>query len=306
MTLGTRALGAPLNIWHDHSDAMSVRDAGWIQLFAENNQEAIDLHIQAFKIAEKLSCPMMVCVDGFILTHAIERVDVPDQKEVDAFLPPFEPIQVLDPKEPVSIGVVVGPDAYTEVLYLGHRKHIRALEVIDDVSKEFEAAFKREAGGLIRCYRTEDADEVLVAMGSLVGSIKDVVDEKRAQGQKVGVVSICSFRPFPTKEIHAALKNAKHIIVVEKALAPGQGGILATHVKMAMECCTSVATLISGLGGRPIFKKSLSDFIAKMAQKPDGEVHFLDLKTNIVERELERAPWMQKDDAKPRKLSGAA
>ena len=114
MTIGNRAIGAPINIWNDHSDSMSMRDAGWIQLYAETNQEALDLHIQAFRLAEELSCPVMVCMDGFILTHAYDRVDVPAQPEVDAFLPPYEPRQILDPRDPVSIGAMVGPEAFTE------------------------------------------------------------------------------------------------------------------------------------------------------------------------------------------------
>ena len=122
MTVANRAIGAPINIWNDHSDSMSQRDCGWIQLFAETNQEALDLHIQAFKLAEELSMPVMVCMDGFILTHAYERVDMPAQAEVDAFLPPYEPRQVLDPAEPVSIGAMVGPEAFMEVRYLAHAK----------------------------------------------------------------------------------------------------------------------------------------------------------------------------------------
>ena len=117
MTLGNRAIGAPINIWNDHSDAMSMRDAGWMQLFAETNQEAVDLHVQAFRLAEELSMPVMVCVDGFILTHAVERVDIPDQADVDAFLPPYDPVQVLDPKNPISIGAMVGPDAFPRYVF---------------------------------------------------------------------------------------------------------------------------------------------------------------------------------------------
>src|SRR5690242_18481182 len=115
MTIANRAIGAPINIWNDHSDAMSMRDAGWIQLYAESNQEALDLHIQAFRLAEELSMPIMVCMDGFILTHAYEQLDMPTQEQVDAFLPPFEPRQVLDPDEPVTIGAMVGPEAFMEV-----------------------------------------------------------------------------------------------------------------------------------------------------------------------------------------------
>ena len=127
MTIGNRAIGAPINIWNDHSDSMALRDAGWIQLYAETNQEAVDLHILAFRLGEELSCPVMVCVDGFILTHAVERLDVPTQAEVDAFLPPFEPVQVLDVEDPVSIGAMVGPEAFFEVRYLQHHKQQRAL-----------------------------------------------------------------------------------------------------------------------------------------------------------------------------------
>ena len=150
MTIGNRAIGAPINIWNDHSDSMSMRDAGWIQLYAETNQEALDLHIQAFRLAEELSCPVMVCMDGFILTHAYERVDVPTQEQVDAFLPPYEPRQILDPADPVSIGALVGPEAFTEVRYLAHHKQLRALGLIPQLAAAFNKGFGRNSGGLLR------------------------------------------------------------------------------------------------------------------------------------------------------------
>ncbi|MDH4324083.1 MAG: pyruvate ferredoxin oxidoreductase, partial [Betaproteobacteria bacterium] len=140
MTVANRAIGAPINIWNDHTDAMSQRDCGWIQLFAETNQEALDLHIQAFRLGEELSLPVMVCMDGFILTHAYERVDVPTQAQVDAWLPAFEPRQVLDPAEPVSIGAMVGPEAFMEVRYLAHVRQMRALELIPAWAEEFRGA----------------------------------------------------------------------------------------------------------------------------------------------------------------------
>jgi pyruvate ferredoxin oxidoreductase alpha subunit len=155
MTIGTRAIGAPINIWNDHSDAMALRDAGWIQLFAESNQEAADLHIIAFRLAEALSVPVMVCVDGFVLTHAFERVDVPEQTEVDAFLPPFVPVQLLDPAKPITIGALVGPEAFMEVKALAHQKVLRALELIPTLATQFEARFGRASGGLVRPYRCE-------------------------------------------------------------------------------------------------------------------------------------------------------
>ena len=147
MTLANRAVGAPINIWNDHSDAMAVRDAGWIQLFAETNQEAADLHVQAFRLAEQLSVPVMVNMDGFVLTHAVEEVDLPDPGVVDAFLPPYVPRQLLDPDDPMSIGAMVGPEAFTEVRYLARARQAEALEVIPRLSEQYEAMVGRSAGG---------------------------------------------------------------------------------------------------------------------------------------------------------------
>src|SRR5664280_609338 len=169
MTVANRAIGAPINIWNDHSDSMSQRDSGWLQLYAETNQEAVDLHVQAFRIAEQLSLPVMVCMDGFILTHAYEGLDVPAPSDVDAFLPPYEPRQVLDPSDPVSIGAMVGPEAFTEVRYLAHAKQMHALELIPQIGREFAARFGRDSGELVHPYRIEDADTVVVALGSVLG-----------------------------------------------------------------------------------------------------------------------------------------
>src|SRR5687767_6747035 len=224
MTVANRAIGAPINIWNDHTDSMSQRDCGWIQLFAETNQEALDLHIQAFRLAEELSLPVMVCMDGFILTHAYERVDMPTQQQVDAYLPEFSPRQLLDPNEPVSIGAMVGPEAFTEVRYLAHAKQMQALELIPDWADEFRRAFGRESGGLLHTYRMEDADTVVVALGSVLGTIKDTVDEMRNRGVRIGVLGISCFRPWPREAVQQALARAKRVIVLEKSLAVGIGG----------------------------------------------------------------------------------
>ena len=289
MTIGNRAIGAPINIWNDHSDSMSMRDAGWIQLFAETNQEAADLHIQAFKLAETLSCPVMVCVDGFILTHAYERVDIPEQNEVDAYLPPFEPVQVLDVAEPVSIGAMVGPEAFFEVRYLQHHKQQRALELIPQLAMEFKSRFGRDSGGLIRSYRCEDAETIVVALGSVVGTIKEAVDARRDAGQKIGVVSICSFRPFPLKEVRAALEHAKRVVVLEKCLAVGIGGIVSDGVRKALSgSALKGYTVIAGLGGRPIPMQSLVDLFQRAERDELEQLNFLDLNWNVINRELER------------------
>jgi pyruvate ferredoxin oxidoreductase alpha subunit len=289
MTLANRAVGAPINIWNDHSDAMAARDAGWVQLFAETNQEAADLHIQAFRLAEELSVPVMVCMDGFILTHATERVDIPMQDQVDAFLPPYEPRQVLDPNDPVSIGAMVGPEAFEEVRYLAHTRQQQALGYIGEIGEEFAEAFGRNSGGLVHPYRSADADVVVVAMGSVLGTIKDIVDRQRSAGLRVGALGITSFRPFPIDAVCEALKDARQVVVVEKAFSVGFGGVLSTDVAMALTgLAVPVATVVAGLGGRAITKASLQRVFEDAVGGEIGRLTFLDLNIALVERELAR------------------
>ena len=289
MTLGNRAIGAPINIWNDHSDAMSMRDAGWMQLFAETNQEAVDLHIQAFRLAEELSMPVMVCVDGFILTHAVERVDIPDQADVDAFLPPYDPVQVLDPQNPISIGAMVGPDAFTEVRFLQHYKQNLALRLLPEFAAEFKARFGRDSGGLLRTYRADDAELLVIAMGSVNGTIKDTIDEARAEGLRIGLVTLVSFRPFPTQMLRELLVGTKHVVVIEKSFAIGMGGQLAHNVDLALRNtphAPQVHSVIAGLGGRPITRQSLHQVLRRALMQPWEGAHFLDLNEQIVAKEL--------------------
>ena len=289
MTVANRAIGAPINIWNDHTDAMSQRDSGWLQLYAEDNQEAADLHVQAFKIAEELSLPVMVCMDGFILTHAVEVVDIPEEAKIRAFLPPFEPRQVLDPKHPLSIGAMVGPEAYTEVRYLAHHRQMQALDLIPQVQEEWKELFGRDSGGLVKPYRMEDADTVVVALGSVLGTIKDVVDERREQGEKIGVLGIVSFRPFPTEALREALAGISRVIVVEKAFSVGIGGIVGAHLRPALpDGDVSFFEVIAGLGGRPITKRSLHKMIDQAARDDLEPLTFLDLDQELVDKELAR------------------
>jgi pyruvate ferredoxin oxidoreductase alpha subunit len=289
MTIGNRAIGAPINIWNDHSDSMSMRDAGWIQLYADDNQEALDLHIQAFRLAEELSCPVMVCMDGFILTHAYDRVDVPTQAEVDAFLPPYLPRQILDPRDPVSIGAMVGPEAFTEVRYLAHHRQLRALGLIPQLAAEFATAFGRPSGGLIRPYRTEGAETIVVALGSVNGTIQEVVDEMRAEGTAIGSVSILSFRPFPLAVLREALRHAKRVVVLEKCLAVGLGGIVSDGVRKSLSGVVLHGyTVIAGLGGRAITRASLRKLFEDAGRDELQQVTFLDLDADLVSFELER------------------
>jgi pyruvate ferredoxin oxidoreductase alpha subunit len=289
MTVANRAIGAPINIWNDHSDSMSQRDCGWIQLFAESNQEAVDLHIQAFKLAEELSMPVMVCMDGFILTHAYERVDVPNQADVDAFLPPYEPRQVLDTSDPVSIGAMVGPEAFMEVRYLAHAKQLMALDVIPRIADEFAQRFGRNSGGLIRTYMTEDAETIVIALGSVLGTLKDTIDEMRADGIKIGVLGIQSFRPFPIAAVRAVLQGAKKFVVLEKSFSVGLGGVVSTDVRLAM---TGIGlkgyTVVAGLGGRSITKASLHRTLREAIADTLPQLTFMDLDWRIVNRQLER------------------
>jgi len=295
MTVANRAIGAPINIWNDHSDSLSQRDSGWMQLFAETNQEALDLHIQAFKLAEELSLPVMVCMDGFILTHAYERVDMPTQQQVDDYLPPYEPRQVLDPREPVSIGAMVGPEAFMEVRYLAHAKQMQALERIPQLAAEFKQIFGRDTGGLTHTYRAEDAETMVVAMGSVLGTIKDTVDEMRDDGHRIGVLGITSFRPFPLVQVRAALQHAKRVVVLEKSLAVGIGGILSTDVRMALSGIQLHGyTVVAGLGGRAITRKSLHKLFREAEQDALQPLTFLDLDWGVVNKQLARERDMRR------------
>jgi pyruvate ferredoxin oxidoreductase alpha subunit len=289
MTVANRAIGAPINIWNDHSDSMSQRDSGWIQLYAESNQEAVDVHIQAFRLAEQLSLPVMVCMDGFILTHAVERIELPAQDDVDQFLPPFEPRQLLDPADPITIGAMVGPEAFTEVRYLAHYKQMQALDLIPEISAAFEERFGRTSGGLLRRYRSHDADTIVVALGSVLGTIEEVIDDLREDGVRIGALGIKSFRPWPGREVRSALADAQRVIVLEKALSVGIGGIVSQNVHGALEGTgTRIHTAIAGLGGRPITKASLRRLFADAIGGRLSDTTFVDLNHELVERELQR------------------
>jgi len=292
MTVANRAIGAPINIWNDHSDAMSMRDSGWIQLYAESNQEALDLHIQAYRLAEYLSVPVMVCMDGFVLTHAFEQVDLPTQEQVDAFLPAFVPQQALDPDDPVTIGAMVGPEAFAEVKYLMHAKQMAALDEIPLIAGDFRDAFGRSSGGLLKAYRLDDAETVVVALGSVLGTIEEVVDGLRDEGIAVGVLGITCFRPWPVAEVREALSRATRVVVVEKAFAVGAGGIVGQNTRDATRGLpVEVYDVVAGLGGRPVTRASLRRLLDEVlaGQVDPQRLHFLDLDLELVQRELERS-----------------
>jgi pyruvate ferredoxin oxidoreductase alpha subunit len=291
MTVANRALGAPINIWNDHSDAMSQRDAGWLQLFAASNQDAVDLHVQAFALAEQLSVPVMVCMDGFVLTHAVEDVDLPSQEQVDAFLPPFRPGQVLDPDDPVTIGAMVGPEAFTEVKFLEAHRQLRALDAVQETAGRYRDVVGRDTGGLTTSYRLDGADIAVVALGSVLGAAADVVDDLRETGVAVGTLGVTCFRPWPLDEIREALAGVSRVIVLNRAFSVGSGSILGADVRLSLAAePTRVYDVVLGLGGRPVtravLRRLLDDVLDE--QVSDRVLSFPDLDVDVVARELDR------------------
>lgn len=237
MTGVNRTISPPISILTDHSDTMSLRDTGFIQIHVESIQEAYDAHIQAFKIAEdhNVLLPVMICMDGWVLTHAFEPVTIFDDEDVYNFIGgKIKPYQKLDPSEPpVNYGVFTDESKLMEFKYMMMKAHENAKTVINNVAEEYKNTFGHYDGGLIDEYMTEDAEVILLGMGSAVGAIRCAVDELRAEGKKVGLVKIRSFRPFPGKEIVEACANARAIGVIDKALSLGRGGVVGLEVKEA-------------------------------------------------------------------------
>ena len=286
MTCVNRAVSAPINIWNDQQDSLTARDSGWIQLYAEDNQEAADMHLQAFKIAENkdIMLPVMVCMDGFVLTHSFDPVELISQADADKFLPPYKPQYYLTPKNPLSFGTMVGPDGYMETRYFIERTMRASLQVISDVATEFHNQFGRFQGGLIDTYKVEDASLVLVSMGSVIGTVKDVVDELRAKGQKIGVMKIRTYRPFPKDEIYKALNHVKEIAVLEKAVSLGYGGILVNEVKSVFygkPKTPKINGFVVGLGGRDITVDTIHQVIGE-AVKTATEEKFVGLNEALI------------------------
>jgi pyruvate/2-oxoacid:ferredoxin oxidoreductase alpha subunit len=263
MPVAARALGGPWNIWSDHTDVIAERDAGWMEFFCENNQETLDMVIMAYKIAEdrEIMTPAMVIEDGFILSHTVEPVDMPEQEEVDGFLPPFDPEYKIDfIQPPRRFGGVVAPDWWTEFRYRAMENMERSKAKILEVEREFEHHFGRSYGGLVENYRCDDADVALVTAGAITGTGKDVVDEMREEGKKVGLVKLRSFRPFPEREIAALNDTVSMLGVFDKSYTMGQGGAFFQEIRNALydvEDGIPVKNYIGGLGGRDVTKRNM-------------------------------------------------
>jgi pyruvate ferredoxin oxidoreductase alpha subunit len=294
MTTAVRAISAPINIWNDHQDAVSLRDAGWIQLHAEDIQEVVDMHLMAYKLAENKSImlPVMVCMDGFLLTHGLETVDIPSQEEVDKFLPAYKAPYKLDVDNPMTLGPLVDPEYYMEARYALNETHKEALALIPKITAEFSKAFGRTYNGLVEGYQIKDAERVIVAMGSTCGTIKEVVDELRKKGKKVGLLKVTCLRPFPAEAIYDALKNVPKVAVVDRALSVGSYAPLLSEIKAAFfgkpKRPKTISSFVLGLGGRDITKDSIKEIFRLMTGK-ERQGEFIDLKPELLKENYENA-----------------
>jgi len=291
MTVANRAISAPINIWNDQQDSICLRDSGWIQLYAETLQEAVDLHFIGYRLSEDKSVmlPVMVCMDGFILTHGIETIEIPSQETVDSFLPPYNPLYKLDVENPLTLGPLVDPESYAETRYAIEETQKSVLDILPKIVKEFNGTFGRSYNGLIEEYMVKDADRVIVAMGSVCGSVKDIVDELRAKGKKVGLLKIMSYRPFPAQAICDALKNVSKVAVLDRALSLGSFAPLSSEVRAAFygkkKAPKSIGSYVIGLGGRDITKDSIKEVFSLMTK--DKQTQFIDLKPELLKEKYE-------------------
>lgn len=279
MAVANRALSAPISIWNDHADLMYARDAGWIQLISENGQQAVDLSVMAFKIAEdrRVSLPVQVNLDGFIMSHVIEPLSLPDAEEVKSFLPPFKPLLRLDPEKPITIGPVGMPDIYTEA----RKAHDEALKaskaVIAEVFDEFAKQFGRRYR-LVETYRVEDADTIIVAMGSLSQTASTAIDAMRDRGIKAGMASIRLFRPFPAAELADAIGRAKNLVLLDRATVFAGGeisGPVALEIKSALfdrGLSPRVGNFLVGIGGRDVTQQNFEEMVERVIVSKNGDL----------------------------------
>ena len=291
MAIGNRSLSAPINIWNDWQDTISERDTGWMQFYAENNQEALDLILIAFKVAEdeRVLLPAMTGFDAFILTHTVEPVEIPDQEVVDEFLGEYVPKHAyLDPKRPITQGALGFPAHYMEARYTVWEAMENAREVIKEAFEEFEKKFGRKYQ-MVEEYKTEDAEIVLVTMGSLAGTVKEFVDKKREEGLKIGAAKITVYRPFPIEEIKALAKKTKVLAILEKDISFGLGGAVFGDVGRTLINESEkpiVLDFILGLGGRDVTFANLEEVIEisekAMKEGVEEDVFWIGLRKEIL------------------------
>jgi len=285
MCVVNRGVGAPWTVWNDHQDSISQRDAGWIQIYVKDHQEILDTTLKAFRLAEEVSIPVMVCYDGYYLSHTYMPYDVPGQVQVDRFLPPYHYKHTLNPEAPENLNSVTMPDArknvhgemapsYMDIRYNLHQELIQSIGTFEEIDKAFQEIFGRGGNPVVEPYRLEDAEHVVVAMGTLANQLKEVAERIRKQdGIKVGVLAIHLYRPFPIEHVVKALQDAKGVVVYEKALSYGNQGALFGDVKAALYPCEKrpvVQNHIIGLGGREIRTETLYETLKASCQKVEG------------------------------------
>jgi len=266
MPVVNRTLAAPIGIWCEYNDTMPERDTGWMQVYCENNQEVLDMIIQSYKIAEHkdVLLPIMPTLDAFILSHTVEPVDAPSSDEVMEFLPPYEPEAILDTEKPMTIGSFAPPEYIQEVRYQNEQAMQNAKRVIKEVNDEFAAKFGRDYYGLVEEYRCDDADAVVITLGTVTGTAREVVDEMRNEGKKVGLVKLRFFRPFPIEELRKIASHVNAIGVYDRSISFGSGGPTFIEVRNALYGYDlPVINFLAGLGGRDVVKADVRKMFEK-------------------------------------------
>lgn len=279
MVNANRTLGGPPGIWCEYNDSMGVRDSGWLQVYVEDNQEALDMVIQAYRIAEdkRVLLPVMPCLDGFVLTHTVEPVEIPEQKDVDAFLPPYEPDVILDPARPAMIGTFMPSEYIMELRRQTAGAVESAKKVIQEVNDAFAQRFGRDYGGLIDTYQMDDAEVALITMGTVTSTSRQVVDDLRKEGKKVGIVKLRFFRPFPSEELKNILQNTGAVGVVDRSLSFIGGGQAFNEVRSALYGLSiPVINHLAGLGGRDVTEELIKKMFELTLRAAKGE------KVNVI------------------------
>ena len=283
MTNVNRAMAPGWNIWSEQNDSLSQRDTGWMQIYCESNQEVLDTIIQSFKISEKVLLPTMICLDGFSLSHTYEVVDIPDQDEIDAFLPRYEPEYKLDVNNPRTFGAMTAPEWYYEFRYKMHQAMMQAREAIAEINEEFQQQFGRKYG-MVDNYRCQDAETLIIASGAIASTARDVIDSLRDSGKNVGLISVRTFRPFPDEEIRSIAKSARQIGVIDRNISFGHEGIFFTETKAALYSTSNPPEMygfIAGLGGRDVTPEDIEEMIHLTATGQAPEVTWFKLKKDI-------------------------
>lgn len=277
MSVVNRAIGPPWNIWSDQTDSMNQRDTGWIQVYSESNQEALDTILMGYRIAEnrKIMLPFMSMEDAFVLSHTSEQVQIPDQEEVDDFLPDFKLDFRVDASNPLGYGSYSTPDGpFMELKQDMMDSMSNAAAVIEEVTSDFSTRFGRDYGGLIEKFMVDDADTILIASGTVASTAKYVASKLRDQGMKVGVIRIRYFRPFPAHRIFEALGNAKRIGVIDRSVSFGSAGAVCNEVRSALygQSSASVTGFIAGLGGRDVREQDIAEMFRLLEAGKTGNI----------------------------------